>query len=439
MVKRNTELQLEAMKSFNGKDSVLKREEDDVKTAMRESLRSMESETQSNTEEQVALHASLREMELRHKQDEIEQLELEQALALSLAVEEERLQALMSAELAAEQEKEEDARDRALMEEKIPEKEDIAPKRSIVADAKNVSEENEFDVKGISSKDEPRDVTGSASAMARDMKQEADDYEKELLKKKKAPSKEKNESASSSFGSPKPLKIGSLGFKPLPDISKKPLGAIPSLSREIEELEDRKKKTQETFRRNKDMLDEQRAAEETMRKKLSEAETETSAVDESALRARHMKEQRERILAAKKRERQAKVQEEDARKSKGAEDELAQKAMEQAKKRMEKEKSAAGSPDAKGESDPVVERRRAAMRMALARRMKMDLVESEEQKFTKMQEDHFADLDKKLAQAEENRLESRRREMSERHAMMQKQREIAKNVQKSAAFLDGDD
>ena len=43
---------------------------------------------------------SILEMELIHKQEELEQLELEQALAMSLAIEEERLRL---AELEAEQ------------------------------------------------------------------------------------------------------------------------------------------------------------------------------------------------------------------------------------------------------------------------------------------------------------------------------------------------
>ena len=43
---------------------------------------------------QAILRNSLLEMELLHKQEEMEQLELEQALAMSLAVEEERLRQL---------------------------------------------------------------------------------------------------------------------------------------------------------------------------------------------------------------------------------------------------------------------------------------------------------------------------------------------------------
>ena len=46
------------------------------------------------------------------------------------------------------------------------------------------------------------------------------------------------------------------------------------------------------------------------------------------------------------------------------------------------------------------ERKRSNMRMALARRMKMDLVGNEEDKKSRAREDQFSELDKKLKEVE---------------------------------------
>jgi hypothetical protein len=74
----------------------------------------------------------------------------------------------------------------------------------------------------------------------------------------------------------------------------------------------------------------------------------------------------------------------------------------------------------------------------LARRMKMDMIEAEEQRFTQMQEDHFADLDKKLGNMEKTRRETVRRDNEERAAARRAQADFARNIAQSATTIDSD-
>jgi hypothetical protein len=71
--------------------------------------------------------------------------------------------------------------------------------------------------------------------------------------------------------------------------------------------------------------------------------------------------------------------------------------------------------------------------------MKMDLMESEEERFAKLQEDHFADLDRKLNKVEDSRRDNMRRDAEERSAQRKAQSQFAKNVAQSAAIMDFDD
>lgn len=232
----------------------------------------------------------------------------------------------------------------------------------------------------------------------------------------------------------KPLKMR-LDSKPLPSIGKglssTPLPSIESLKLADEQLDDKRKRTEEAIRSSKEQLMEQRKKEEALRQKLSGVDPE-----EAQKRAEHMKRQRDLLIAKKKAEREQKVKaEEERKKKKDHEDEL--DLAENMKKLLEDHQRSDGA-DAKGLSDEAIaEMRRSTMRLALARRMKMDLIQSEEAKISAMQEEQFSELDKKLQQVEQLREDNRKREYILSKQLERQQAQIARNVKLSASQLDG--
>jgi len=78
------------------------------------------------------------------------------------------------------------------------------------------------------------------------------------------------------------------------------------------------------------------------------------------------------------------------------------------------------------------------MRNALARRMKMDLIEREEAKISQLQEDQFSELDQRLKQVEQLREDNRKREYMMNKQVERQQAQIARNVRLSAAELQND-
>ena len=58
--------------------------------------------------------------------------------------------------------------------------------------------------------------------------------------------------------------------------------------------------------------------------------------------------------------------------------------------------AAGGGAEQKSETDMSVDEKRNMMRIALARRMKQDLIESEEERLSKMQAEQYSELDRKL-------------------------------------------
>ena len=490
MVKRNTELQLEALQSATAtslSDTAPispEQEKEQYRSAMRRSMRDVGTpgrDTSEETErlEQLALQNSLREMELRHKQEQVEQMELEQALALSLALEEERLRNILGQQ-EAERKLEQEIESEAKAASQIP-RSGGSPGAAPIADAKMESKSSyssaknadldsptptararERETESATAPAATTEVSSSASASgssslslstshsvasnpqkARDLKAEADRFEADLAaRKRNSPSNKAKGPDDGGFAPPKPLSMrGDMGAKPLPAIGRglgrgKPLPGI-NVGAEVEALESRKSAVEESMRKNRDMVEKQREAEESLRKQIDDSGTENA----EDVRAQHMKEQRARILAAKKRERAEKVREEEARRDKEEQDNLASRARAQAFERAQAEKKAkedkndSGSPDM---DSVLVEKRRSAMRMALARRMKMDMMEAEEQRFTQMQEDHFADLDKKLGNMEKTRRETVRRDNEERAAARRAQADFARNIAQSATTIDSD-
>jgi hypothetical protein len=183
------------------------------------------------------------------------------------------------------------------------------------------------------------------------------------------------------FAAPKPLQGRNLGV----------LGALPNIDAGANILEDKRKQAAEEIRKGQDQLSEQRRQEDLLRKQVGQVNP-----AEAEKRSRHMAEQRDKLIAIKKIERDKKVREEEERRGKLNDDQDLPDGILRAKVHAQ----AASHSEAKG-GDKVAgidEKKRSAMRLALARRMKLDLIEGEELKLAQMQEDQFADLDRKLQQ-----------------------------------------
>lgn len=189
----------------------------------------------------------------------------------------------------------------------------------------------------------------------------------------------------SDFADPKPLQ-GRLGYGTL--------GALPSITTGAGALVDKKREAAIEIRKAQDQLSDQRKLEDDLRKQLGNINP-----DDAEKRAKHMAEQRDKLIFKKKAERDRRVNEEEERqaKLKADGDESIPGAVLRAKAKAQAEalsKIESKGGDA-GDSD---EKKRSAMRLALARRMKLDLIENEETKLAQMQEEQFADLDRKLLQ-----------------------------------------
>ena len=225
------------------------------------------------------------------------------------------------------------------------------------------------------------------------------------------------------FAAPKPLAGHGLGG----------YSALPSINSDNSADETRRQAADE-IRRGQEQFAQHRQQQDEYRKEVQEVDPE-----EEAKRAKHMAEQRDRLLAMKKAERDKRVRAEEERQAKMdtdgdtiPESVLKAKAKEQANQRLaENCKDSTGDPD----KEAIDERRRAQMRIVLARRMKLDLIESEETKLAQMQGTQFADLDRKLQQVEQVRRDNRQREQMLTEQIKQQQAAIASNVKRSAAEL----
>jgi hypothetical protein len=175
----------------------------------------------------------------------------------------------------------------------------------------------------------------------------------------------------------------------------------------------------------------QNAQQITEKKRLAEELTKDhpTAQQEAEKRAEYMREQRDRLIALKKKERDEKVREEEERKSKSIEMNSPSK-----QQRTTKPNIVSNDQEFEDEYDSQ-EQQRAVLRMALARRMKQSLVESEEAKQIQQQEDSFSVLDKKLQDVERQRQENHQRELILQENLRKQQAQMARNVQRSAAQL----
>ncbi len=467
MVKRNTELQLMALaggessaestpvKSSAGLmhmiSSPMSPEEEKeqldraINNSMSQSLKREEVvakvEKIESDNMQEMLRNSLLEMELLHRREEMEQAELEKAMAESLALEEERI-SMMQRDVGAGADADADAGAGA------------GAKDGHVRDVKGV-DTSSFNDSARGGGDVPRDTAldvadakgGPSDQLLMSMsKNEADDSFGESVdtiegsgvpsssgsskpRKKVKPGHQGAESKSS-LPPPKPLKpLKGLGLSrgaalpPIragaghdtPDDRERQLKALSDMERE---LETKRREAEQVIRQGQQQRAEQRAQEQKMRQELEAVLQQDDGGDvdkreaELERRAAQMKAQRDRLVAMKKAERAQKVAEEEERNAK-KNDEVKSRMLETAptdfleqqrrKEGLEEKEAGYGGPS----KEEIEEGRRGAMRNALARRMKMNLVLGEEERVARAQHEQLLDLEKKLNDVELLRNDSR--------------------------------
>lgn len=344
------------------------------------------------------LHQSLMEMELMHRQEELEQQELERAMAMSLKVEEERLRLLAS--------------DSKYLIDESPQLNTTDKCRD-----DNSNGSNELKSHLSDSKDGPG--TSLLIAKASDIVDGATQNDRNRENEKDI-NKLKTRSnlgvvSTNSFADPKPLKMrGDLNSKPLPSIrmsSDQQDGFVGHYVRgEINiELEKKKQEAEEILKRNQEQLQVHRREEENIRKQLR------VDPEEAERRASYMREQRDRLIAAKKAQREMKVQAEMCKQAKSESvDEIA--SLLSSHLGTTPTNSSSRNTEVKGDHHigglppEEIERRRTNMAKALARRMKIDLIEDESMKLARMQEEQFNDISSRLRKVEDLRHENQIRQ-----------------------------
>jgi hypothetical protein len=429
MVKRNMELQILAMQEStdgspysspskpNQSSLVSPMSPEEEKEQLDRALSaSLSPEHAGGTHEtdmmQTSLRNSLLEMEMINRQEELEQAELMKAVALSLAIEEERLKVLVEEnERSVNYNSNDD--DSSIADEKASADTYTGSSAGAVQGDEEDDlrdpyfEHNERDVKAADSKDSDNNnatmdskIDGTHSNVA--------------PAKKKKPKKKPKDSDMKDFEPLKPLKLRPLGgLAPLPSITSEPVPSREEVGRMQMELAEKKREAESVIRESQKQLASQRENEENLKSELNRMNPQ-----EAERRAAHMREQRDRLIAKKKVERERKVQEEEERTRKANDERLDSRPDEffaqQAKitgpddsDAKEDEMSGCGVTRAE-----IEESRRGAMRNALARRMKMGLIETEDQRVAKAQELKFAELENKLKQVEQLRIDSRMREQS---------------------------
>ncbi|GMI10635.1 hypothetical protein TrLO_g13805 [Triparma laevis f. longispina] len=544
MVRRNMELELEAVKALQSASVPLSapKSDDDAEAQFQAALKASEDMSpaeraalmqgageskdggegngkgESEMEEQLkaAIQANMTEMELFHKQEEFEQLQLEQAIAASLAMHEDELrEAKMEAKridsmdgamdlglmetgnsnrsmheyesepkkpaavgsMMGESESESESEEEGSQEDTVnyggtPAKatsptfdevnknvddeddrdDDGKGNLSRVIDAAQakVLEDNVVDAKAVETpkkktpiKSDDKEVQMAEPVMEAEIMtgQVVDDEEPvKVVKKKKKEKKEKKEKKKKKKREKEDFKLedGPISLnkmKPLPVLGGIEPGRktfVDSPVKPLSELQDemvsRKKQAEEAFRKNHEMLNEQRRQQEEMRKaaQLTEADI--------ASRAMHLKRQRELIVAKKKAEREKAANNARAQEKADAEQfkhKIANFSGGDGGGKSKREDESGAKGETNNSEDLSANDRRASMRIALAARMKRDMLIAEEERLTKLQSDQFAELDEKLKKVEELREENRMREDDLKEAIRQNQNLRALNIHRS--------
>jgi hypothetical protein len=303
---------------------------------------------QIDMELKAAIDANLYELEVMRKKEESEQAELEKAIRASIATENDRQQALM-----------EDKAERANAalerhwddQSKVPEPEVEETKANeLVAEAKPASPAAS---RAKAAKKEPTSPAASADSK----------FEPADAKAHTSPEPTKRKI--------KPMKTASKG-------EMRPLSMVSSSEAQAQ-IEDQKQKALESYKRNMAQLDEQREQEEQMRKQAEVTK------EEMAKRAKYLRAQRDKLLEKKKKDRAKKLAKHERRKREEAEEReqyagsspssgrgggagFSSRAAPEAK---------AQSPTSGGSSE---DKKRETMRLALARRLKEDLLMDDKEK-----------------------------------------------------------
>ncbi len=380
---------------------------------------------------QATLRDSLLELEMLNRQQELEAAELMKAVSLSLEIEEQRIRNLLKA-----------ASENTHMRSPINDTKgcSVAPEAtsshlSYLSEAKLGSEDNAatntseavVDSWSIDDRDdedyvEPVQYKGTAptsynaeqgNSYIADSKTNEDDPIA-AVRPQKPPKKTKEVGAkgvsTTALAPLKPLKpLRTLGA--LPPIKRDPTQDLSSAQTEQElehlaqELADKKREAAAVMRQTDLQLADQRAEEEKLRLQLEKIDP-----NEAERRAAHMRLQRDKLLAKKKAEREAKVREEEERTSKATDERLSQRPTDFLEQQRLAASGGAANTDSKEDysftgftKEEMEEGRRAAMAMTLARRMKIALVQSSENAASHTglgAEEQFNDLELKIKQVE---------------------------------------
>jgi hypothetical protein len=445
MIKRNLELQLEAMEGLNHTYTGAEADENGggrtadedeeierrllADLALEDTLRKQEESRDENDMAEI-LQQSLLELELYHRREAMEQLELEQALALSLLAEEERLERLRQeakAVAAAAEEEAVQTEIRRLRELEL----DVKASSKFEEPAPGFSETKADAVGDLTpevSAKIPEEAKGKqigAKESSNEQEQVATSFDTSAKSSMEAvPKVDPSPVSVRSTPAVKPLRpvVTSKALPPIVSPSHAPkssvLAPIPrNLDGQIDAFEERKRLAEEAFRKNQEIAAEQRRKEAELRAKIQtvtasmSGKTDGSGKPAESIedeRARYMREQRDRILAKKKAEREEKVRLEEER----------------TRRRVDDGKMVAPEPDAealkfiesqkhlnKNESsaEDEAEKKRAQMRRALAMNVKLDMIESSEAKMRADEEALFAGVDIHLQRLEKHQKNASRR------------------------------
>lgn len=428
MTKRNTLLQMEAIKSFriiNGTKSHLISTDsgklDDSRDNMYDDLPDPDElrllkdsnfdwdafEQLEDEDIQDFLFQSLMEMELIHRQEELEHAELERALNISLTIEEERIRAL----LAEAKECASDLLSLSLEESTPPA--DRSDRKQADPSEEKTSQPLNNNNNNLTNREDDK------------LSKPVDDNSESKSSSSSRRPKETKPVVSSStvLADLKPLKLRG-EMKPLPSIS-----ALPAIGKLSDDLEDKKRSAEEAIRRNQEQLQQQRKQEEAIRKQISGIDPE-----EAERRAKHLSQQRDLLIQKKKQERDVKVRQEEERKAKSRSD---SSQVSEAVQKIQTDKDKERDQDSKGREEELAEIRRTTMRLALARRMKSNisdgLKQDEENNYNN--NNSFLELEKMEQTMEQLREDNRKRDYILTKQLEKQQAQIARNIRQSAAEL----
>lgn len=454
MVKRNMELQLEAMKAVAG----LGKKKKGRREADEEDEEDLVMSAEDEAEMERIIRDSIMEMEMFHIQAEMEAIEMERVLAMSLALEEEKLNILQTELEEYEREEAERANEYYNAEGKNF--------KDSLKNKGNSDDESESDYERQKSKG--KDAKGSREEVVQESKYtsmpdspvspERGSFNSPMMKKGKAlPVVDGNGGNTDSKDNDppsalKPLKMRQ-EFKPLPSIHSSSSGSSGSsgisgsvkaqqeqVATMAQELDDKRREVERQFKLNQ-QSQQKRKEQQTQLMANSSSKSETDVATEA--RIRYMKEQRDRILEKKRAEREQKVIEEQERARKAAagsastgspgkeklfEDMTEAEKLETLKRRAAREDKGLSDDELRAKQD-AEESKRAVMRQALAQRMKMDMLTSnltggaggsnngtsKTRKEINEQNKQFQDLDEKLRQMDQLR-EDQNEELAANHA-----------------------